>query len=138
MPIEPAAPGFDSITTCWPQISASFAPYTRDMRSELPPGGYVTISFTGFVGNDCAPESPGRSASSSRIALIRFLLNFRCSAADFAAVAAGDREHRGARRHVALEVRPARRRVLEGRALVVARMLDREEERPAVGREARA
>jgi len=50
MPIEPAAPGLLSMSTCWPQTSDSFCPKTRAIRSELPPGGYVTISRTGFEG----------------------------------------------------------------------------------------
>jgi hypothetical protein len=39
MPIDPAAPGLDSTITCWPHNSPSFAPNTRAIRSELPPGG---------------------------------------------------------------------------------------------------
>jgi len=39
MPMEPAAPGLLSTITGWPQISESFCPKIRDIRSELPPGG---------------------------------------------------------------------------------------------------
>src|SRR6185295_894350 len=57
------------------------------------------------------------------------------SAPDLAAVDLGDRHHRRPRRDAGLEVRPARRRAVEGRVLVLARVLDRDEQRAAVGRE---
>src|SRR5690349_19159747 len=60
MPMAPAAPGLDSMMTLWPHTSASFAPNARAIRSELPPGGYVTISLTGLVGKDCASACPDK------------------------------------------------------------------------------
>ena len=50
----------------------------------------------------------------------------------------GDRHHCRARRHARAEVRPAGRRLLEGRPLLVARMLDRHEQGLVVRREARS
>src|SRR5688500_2451937 len=56
-------------------------------------------------------------------------------AADIAPVAAGDRQHRRARRHALLEIGPARRRLVEARALLVGGVLNAEEQGLAVGRE---
>src|SRR5260221_8704102 len=52
--MAPAAPGLFSTSTCCPHMSLSFAAKTRAIRSELPPGGYATISFTGRAGYCCA------------------------------------------------------------------------------------
>ena len=75
--------------------------------------------------------------------------NFKCAAAstsgNLAAAVLGDGEHGGTRRHLRIEVRPAGRRVLEGRwaakadqrlGPVCGRMLHGDEQRFAVGREA--
>src|SRR5215212_8127194 len=47
----------------------------------------------------------------------------------------GDGDHGGPRRRAVLEVGPARRRRLEGRALALARMLDGKKQRAIVRRE---
>ena len=74
MPIDPAAPGFDSMMTCWPQSSESFCPSTRPIRSDDPPGGYVTISRTGFDGYVCAAAPAAhRTAAIARTAHSAFL-----------------------------------------------------------------
>src|SRR5258707_8633840 len=52
--MAPAAPGLFSTSTCCPHMSLNFAAKTRAIRSELPPGGYATISFTGRAGYCCA------------------------------------------------------------------------------------
>src|SRR5258707_11433525 len=52
--MAPAAPGLFSTSTCCPHMSLSFAAKTRAIRSELRPGGYATISFTGRAGYCCA------------------------------------------------------------------------------------
>src|SRR3954463_7449269 len=56
---------------------------------------------------------------------------------DPAAALLGDRHHGRPRRHAVLEVGPAGRRLLEGRAAILAGMLHGEEEGPVVGREDR-
>src|ERR1700674_1982915 len=64
--MAPAAPGFFSTSTCCPHISVSFAPKTRAIRSELPPGGYETISLTGLLGYCCAAAVAQMKAMSQR------------------------------------------------------------------------
>src|SRR3982074_901241 len=64
--MAPAAPGLFSSSTCWPHISLSFAADKRAIRSELPPGGYATISLTGFVGYCCAAAVPQTNKKSQR------------------------------------------------------------------------
>src|SRR5258706_2417920 len=61
--MAPAAPGLFSTSTCCPHMSLNFAAKTRAIRSELPPGGYATISFTGRFGYCCAAASPQQSSS---------------------------------------------------------------------------
>src|SRR5262245_35672949 len=63
MPIDPCAPGFDSIMTCWPHSSESFWPSTRPIRSDDPPGGYVTISRGGLDGNVWATALPAHTTA---------------------------------------------------------------------------
>src|SRR5688572_13476094 len=60
------------------------------------------------------------------------------SAADFAAALLDDGNHRRTRRHAIGKVRPARRRRVETRLILLARMLDRYEEGLSVRREGRA
>src|SRR4051794_11326629 len=65
--MAPAAPGLFSTITCCAHKSPSFAPNTRAIRSELPPGGYETISRTGLAGKFCAETAAEakRSANAS-------------------------------------------------------------------------
>jgi hypothetical protein len=50
MPIEPAAPGLDSMMTGWPQSSESLAATARPMMSVELPGVNATMMRTGFEG----------------------------------------------------------------------------------------
>src|SRR5712692_6867421 len=54
-------------------MSVSFAANTRAIRSELPPGGYATISFTGLLGYCCASAAVQRNTSRQRNRLISAL-----------------------------------------------------------------
>src|SRR6185503_20066955 len=127
-PMVPPAPPLFSTSTGWPSVSLMRWPIRRATMSVVPPAGNGTTTRIGLDGNDWASALPATMLNSRTSDLM--------SAPDLAAVVLRDRDHRAARRHARLEVGPARRRVVEGRALVVARVLDREEQRLAVGREA--
>src|SRR5258708_32780320 len=64
--MAPAAPGLFSTSTCCPHMSLNFAAKTRAIRSELQPGGYATISFTGRAGYCCASAAVQTKARRQR------------------------------------------------------------------------
>src|SRR5436190_9154007 len=78
--MAPAAPGLFSTSTCWPHRSPNFAATMRAIRSELPPGGYATMSFTGRAGHCCAAATVTRQQSrTSRAARFMGLLRARAA-----------------------------------------------------------
>src|SRR5258707_9789878 len=51
--------------TCWPQLSESFCPISREKKSALPPAGNGTTMRTGLTGKFCALTAPARKIASN-------------------------------------------------------------------------
>src|SRR5207245_11442817 len=71
--ILPPAPGRFSITTCWPQDSASFWPRARARISLGPPGVKKTKKRTGFSGQPWAAAPPENAIGMNKAAAMRLM-----------------------------------------------------------------
>ena len=68
MPIEPAAPGWFTITTFWPSAFSSSAAVTRVTWSVEPPADQGTMMVIGFDGFHCAAAANEARASAAATA----------------------------------------------------------------------
>jgi len=63
----PPAPGRFSITSGWPSVALTCGPMARRMASALPPGGKVTTTLIGLVGQASWARAGPCSASSAAL-----------------------------------------------------------------------
>src|SRR3954465_11689249 len=68
VPSEPPAPGRLSMTNGWPSDSCSFCASMRAAMSVAWPGGQGTITFTAWLGYDCAYAMAHAKASARKVA----------------------------------------------------------------------